>query len=75
MSPQDLDADGDADLVVGTWTGAVVYYRNDGLKAGVPQFTRVAATHRSNPLRGLEVGGKFAGPTFVDIDQDGDMVG
>jgi hypothetical protein len=64
----DLDHDGDADLIVGTRDGTVLYFENRGT-AQKPQFrgvTRVAPFG----LRGL---GELVSLTFGDLDGDGDL--
>ncbi|MCY4223885.1 MAG: VCBS repeat-containing protein [Bacteroidetes bacterium] len=62
----DLDADGDLDMLLGTWNSGSLYYRNDGT-AETPHFVldeskTVTLTRGSNST-----------PTFVDIDGDGDL--
>jgi hypothetical protein len=62
----DLDADGDLDLVLGTWRKHLEYLRNDGT-AAEPRFVRadsaiVVLTRGSNST-----------PALVDIDADGDL--
>jgi hypothetical protein len=62
----DLDADGDLDLIVGTWNKGVFLYRNDG-DPRAPQFTRV-----EEPLVDL-TRGSHAFPALADLDGDGDL--
>ena len=62
----DLDADGDLDMLLGTWNSGSLYYRNDGT-ATTPHFVldeskTVTLTRGSNST-----------PTFADIDHDGDL--
>jgi hypothetical protein len=61
----DIGGDGDFDLFVGTYTGGVLYYANNG-SVGVPNFaasTQVPGT-----------GSQFrTAPALVDIDGDGDL--
>ncbi len=62
----DLDADGDLDMLVGTWNRGSLYFRNDGTP-GVPDFVldesrTVTLTRGSNST-----------PVLVDIDADGDL--
>ncbi len=62
----DLDADGDLDMLVGTWNKGSLYFRNDGTP-GVPDFVldesrTVTLTRGSNST-----------PVLVDIDADGDL--
>ena len=59
----DLDGDGDLDLVIGNKSGTLEYFTNDG---GV--YTLAA----SNPFESVDVG-SYAKPTFIDLDDDGDM--
>lgn len=62
----DIDADGDPDLFLGTFSGTVRFYRNTGT-AEAPQFER-------DPTGDLELSqGNYATPTLVDIDGDGDQ--
>jgi hypothetical protein len=62
----DLDADGDLDLIVGTWNEGVLLFRNDG-DARAPRFTRV-----DEPLVEL-TRGSHATPALADLDGDGDL--
>ena len=62
----DLDADGDLDMLVGTWNKGSLYFRNDGTPR-VPNFVldesrTVSLTRGSNST-----------PALVDIDADGDL--
>jgi hypothetical protein len=62
----DLDGDGDPDLLLGSWSARVGYYRNDGGGA-VPTFTPVdtaflTITRGSNTV-----------PALGDLDGDGDL--
>ena len=62
----DLDADGDLDMLVGTWNKGVALYWNEGT-AEVPNFvladtTFVKLTRGSNST-----------PALVDVDGDGDL--
>jgi hypothetical protein len=61
----DVDADGDPDLFVGTFSGTVRFYRNTG-GDGSPQFVREPEHDVGLP------GGNYATPALVDIDGDGD---
>jgi hypothetical protein len=60
----DIDADGDLDLFVGTATGAIVFYRNDGT-AKAAKF--VAVSDRLNDLSP----GRRSRPAVVDLTGDG----
>ncbi|MGB8813152.1 MAG: FG-GAP-like repeat-containing protein [Paracoccaceae bacterium] len=61
----DIDGDGDADAVVGTWGGTMVTFQNN---AGV--FTEL--TGGANPFNGILIN-QMVTPSFVDIDGDGDL--
>ncbi len=63
----DIDGDGDLDAFVGNTVGNTLFFRNTGT-ASNPAFA--AAT--TNPF-GLTNVGRYANPTFVDIDGDGDL--
>jgi hypothetical protein len=62
----DVDADGDLDLVVGTWNEGVILFRNDGT-AREARFTRVV-----EPLVDL-TRGSHASPALADLDGDDDL--
>lgn len=63
----DLDGDGDMDLFVGENYGVLKYYENVGTSAS-PSF----ANPVNNPF-GLVSASYMSLPTFVDLDDDGDM--
>ncbi|AFY45959.1 VCBS repeat-containing protein [Nostoc sp. PCC 7524] len=63
----DLDGDGDLDAFVGEGEGNTLFYRNTGT-ARNPQFV----TPSTNPF-GLADVGRYAKPTFADIDGDGNL--
>jgi len=65
----DIDADGDFDAFVGELYGTIKYFKNTG-SANIPVFAE--QTGAANPFNGVDVGGESA-PTFVDIDDDGDV--
>src|SRR5690606_21579302 len=62
----DLDADGDLDLLLGTWRDALLHYRNDGT-ASAPRFV-LADSALVQLTRG-----SHAAPTLGDLDGDGDL--
>jgi len=62
----DVDADGDPDLFLGTFSGTVRFYRNTGT-AESPRFEREPSGDVELPQ------GNFATPALVDIDADRDL--
>lgn len=65
----DIDDDGDLDMVVGDYYGNFRLFEN--VTTGLtPEY--VERTGAANPLAGFDVGASAA-PTFVDIDDDGDL--
>ena len=65
----DLDGDGDLDLVVGQYDGALRYFANTG-RGTEPAFAERAGA--ANPFAGL-TGGVFSTPSLGDLDDDGDL--
>jgi hypothetical protein len=63
----DIDADGDADALVGNAAGAAVLFSNTGT-ASAPAF----AAGQTNAL-GLADIGDYSAPAFADLDGDGDF--
>ena len=64
----DLDADGDFDLMHGSYYGDFMYFENTGTKTA-PQF----GTMQTNPF-GLPQGtSNLTFPDFTDLDGDGDL--
>jgi hypothetical protein len=63
----DLDGDGDHDLMAGTQDGRFYYYENTGTVAA-PNFT----AYVQNPYSLVDIGNNSK-PTFVDLDNDGDL--
>lgn len=64
----DIDNDGDYDLFVGMFLGAVNYYENTGTSSSPTFVEELGANH---PLNGVDVG-TYSMPRFVDIYDDGD---
>ena len=62
----DLDADGDLDLIVGTWNQDLLFARNDGT-AKVPKWVVDEAMAIHPPRL------SHAAPALADIDSDGDL--
>ncbi|NQX97775.1 MAG: VCBS repeat-containing protein, partial [Flavobacteriales bacterium] len=62
----DIDGDGDLDLYVGEYNGAIKVFTNNG--SGV--FTAAADLQAGGTA--IDVGG-YSAPTFADIDGDGDL--
>ncbi|NYT26568.1 MAG: VCBS repeat-containing protein [Candidatus Thiodubiliella endoseptemdiera] len=60
----DINQDGYLDLIIGNTTGKLTYYQNTK-----NTFTKVSAIN--NPFQNITHAN--ASPTFVDIDQDGDL--
>lgn len=58
----DLDDDGDADMLVGTWNDGVAFYRNMGAEFELVDQSLVQLTR-----------GSHSTPALVDIDDDGDL--
>jgi hypothetical protein len=61
----DLDADGDLDLVVGTWNNGVFLARNEGT-ARAPRFAELDSLLQLTR-------GSHAAPALADLDGDGDL--
>jgi hypothetical protein len=65
----DIDNDGDVDAFIGAYDGAIYYYKNTG-SSTTPLFS--LQTSSSNPFNSVDVGDNSI-PSFIDIDNDGDM--
>jgi hypothetical protein len=63
----DLDADGDADLLLGERAGYLKVYRNEGGPSGPPSWTRWWGNFDRLGL------GSATAPCFGDVDDDGDL--
>ncbi|MEP6794437.1 MAG: T9SS type A sorting domain-containing protein [Saprospiraceae bacterium] len=63
----DLDGDGDLDIITAGYYGDFLYFENTGT-VSTPAF----AALQSNPF-GLTSTGRFNGPEFADLDDDGDF--
>ncbi len=66
----DIDNDGDMDAFIGSASGQVEFFRNDGTKT-IPAFS--VATGSDNPFDGVFSPAGHSTLGFVDIDNDGDM--
>ena len=64
----DLDNDGDLDLILWSWYGAISYFENTGTTTA-PVFTE--RTGEAMPVN--LVGGPYAPPVLADLDGDGDL--
>jgi len=62
----DLDADGDLDMLVGTWNKGLALYRNEGTQKS-PNFVAVDTAYLKLTR------GSNSSPALVDIDADGDL--
>jgi len=65
----DIDNDGDMDCFIGQRYGDILYFKNTGT-SGSPIFTSQSGS--DNPFNGVDIG-KHSKPSFLDIDNDGDM--
>ena len=65
----DLDGDGDIDLVLWGWYGAVDYYENTG-SAAAPVFEK--RSDAADPLSGINFP-NLGKPSIADLDGDGDV--
>jgi FG-GAP-like repeat/Secretion system C-terminal sorting domain len=65
----DVDADGDMDLVVGTGSAGLIYFRNSG-GAGQPVQWSVPVVDYLGLSQNL---GSYLAPQLFDLDRDGDL--
>lgn len=65
----DIDNDGDLDAFIGEGDGNINYFKNNGTATN-PSFSLVIGT--GNPFNGVDTGDNST-PSFVDLDQDGDL--
>lgn len=66
----DIDNDGDLDAFIGSASGEVEFFRNDGTKT-IPSFAVVSGS--GNPFNGIYSPAGHSTLGFVDIDNDGDL--
>ncbi len=64
---QDLDNDGDFDILTGGFLGRFWYFENTGTSSA-PGYT----SYQLNPFGLVDIG-LFASPTLADLDSDGDL--
>ncbi len=64
---EDLDGDGDFDMIAGSNIGSYYYFENTG-SATIPSFSTPAI----NTL-GFSDAGDLSSPAFADLDNDGDL--
>lgn len=65
----DLDADGDSDMIIGSYDGKLHYFENNALPGDTAHFVLVQANLRNSQNRVIDVG-DFAAPQIFDIDGD-----
>jgi Secretion system C-terminal sorting domain/FG-GAP-like repeat len=68
----DLDNDGDEDMIVGDYDGNIHYFTNIA-GAGFPASFTLTGPMMTDNLGAIIDVGKYATPTMVDLDRDGDL--
>jgi hypothetical protein len=67
----DLDADGDLDMIIGSFDGTLSYLRNISAP-GTPRFVPSDHPNGTDPFLGLDLG-SYSSPALADLDGDGDL--
>lgn len=70
----DIDQDGDLDAIIGNKSGSLYYFRNEGTATN-PKFVGLygACNPFTNLLPVLTSAEEFSAPSFVDINNDGNL--
>lgn len=66
----DLDADGDADMMIGGFDGKLQYFENDALPGATANFVLSQSNFKNSNNRVIDIG-DFAAPQITDVDNDG----
>jgi hypothetical protein len=66
----DLDADGDADMIIGAYDGRLHYFQNTAPSGAAANFVLVQANMKNSAGRVIDVG-DYATPQIFDVDNDG----
>ena len=66
----DMDGDGDADMIIGDYTGNMQYFENTASAGAPANFVLTVANLKNSSGRVIDVG-DFAAPQIVDVDNDG----
>lgn len=67
---EDVDMDGDLDMIIGEYDGSINYHENTG---DVNNPTFVKRTGLLNPFNAINTTGYRSTPQLVDLDGDGDL--